>query len=105
MSLIKYLQTIKDIDPGKIEVENVRSILNTSRFNAKLICEMAVQENIFIKKYGLICPNDGRIIKEYDNPEEYPTTLTCTLCEDGDVDPSTFQTASLRKIEYYKLRK
>jgi len=104
MSLTKYLQVIKGIDPGKIEVENVRSILNTSRFNAKLICELAVQDGLFEKRIGFICPNEGKIIEDFDyNTVDFPETLTCNTCENDDQEQFAFKTSELRTVEFYRL--
>jgi len=105
MSLLKYLQTIEGIDPGKIEVENVRSILNVNSRSAKFICEMAVQEKLFIKKIGLVCPNEGRVIEEFDSYNEIPEQITCHICETDEREHSTFKTSQLQKIEFYKLKK
>lgn len=105
MSLAKYLQAIKGIDPGKIEVENVRSVLNTSRFNATLICELGVEEGLFNRKIGLVCPNEGRIIQEFDEDEEIPDHITCRLCENDEREEFEWKTADLRRIEYYTLNR
>jgi hypothetical protein len=104
MLLQKYLQTIDGIDPGKIYVENVRSLYNLPRFAARLICEMAVQENIFSKKVGLVCPNCNRIIEEYNSIEEMPKEIHCHICESEEFENSDFTTETLRKEKYYKLK-
>ena len=107
MSLVKYLQIINKINPQKIEIENVRSILNVNTSSAKTICETLVRENIFIKKIGIICPNTdcGRIIEEFDSYEEIPEEITCEICEDNEEERYTFKTQELEKIVFYKLKK
>lgn len=105
MSLLKYFQGIHNIDPGKIYVENVRSILNVSTSAARTICEMAVRDNVFTKKIGVVCPNDNRIIAQYNSLSEIPEFTTCEICESEDRDQFTFQTNQLEKIEFYKLNK
>ena|ERR1035437_9190534 len=111
LGLAKYLQTISTIksfptiDPGNIYVENVRSILNVDKLSATLICEMGVQEKVFIKKIGLVCSNDGRIIQQFDSLNEIPDEITCDICEMGEEDVYTFKTSELEKIEFYQLNK
>lgn len=105
MSLQKYLQTINTIDPGKIYIENVRSILNVSKSSAKVICEMAVKENLFIKQVGLICPYDQRIISHYNSVDEIPDEVTCHICESEEREKFTFKTSELQKIVFYQLNK
>jgi hypothetical protein len=105
MSLLKYLQTINTIDPGNIYVENVRSVLNISGSSAKLICEMAVQEKLFVKQIGLVCPNEDRIIKQYNSYDEIPEEITCQNCEAMEEDTFVFATSQLRKVEFYQLNK
>jgi hypothetical protein len=106
MLLPGYLQTIKKLDPSRIYVENVRSIYNISSVRARVLCEMAVRDNVFQRKIGLICPNSdcGRIIAQYDSYDDIPATVTCELCEMDDTKESIFDTADLEKIEFYQLK-
>ncbi len=104
MSYQKYLQTISQIGTGKIFVENVRQFMNTNVKEARLLCEMAVQNKIFIRKIGLVCPNDNRIIREYDSTGEIPEIITCKVCEIDGIEPDTFRSDELRKITYYTLK-
>jgi hypothetical protein len=103
MSFQKYLQIINAIDPGKIYVESIRSILKVSTLKARTICEMAVQDNLFLRKVGVICPNDGRIIEEYEKESQIPEHITCKICELEDVHPCTFETKDLKTVIFYKL--
>lgn len=105
MSLAKYLQAIKGVDPGKIEVENVRSILDVSRFNARFICELGVTEGVFERRYGFVCPNEGRLIADFGEYDEIPEILTCHVCESDDQEQYVFDTASLKQIQFYRLTK
>lgn len=105
MSLTKYLNTIKSIDPGHIYIENVRSVLNVSRFRAILLCEMAVSYGTFEKKVGVFCPNEDRIIESYSAESEIPEEIKCFICEALDENDFVFKTNRLRKITFYQLRK
>ena len=105
MSFQKYLQIINQIDAGKIYVENVRHFLNTSVEKARIFCEMAVQEKIFTRKIGLVCPNDNRIIQEYNDISEIPNTITCGVCEADGIERYSFNTADLKRITFYSIKK
>lgn len=107
MSFQKYLQTINTINPGKIYVENVRSFLKVSTFYARLLCELAVQDRVFEKKIGIVCPNPNcnRVLKEFSSEKDIPETITCSICESNDEEEFVFKTANLKKVKYYKLRK
>lgn len=104
MSLAQYLQAIKSIDPGKIEIENVRSVLKTSRRSAELICEMGVKEGVFEKRIGFVCPNEGKIIADFDFYDtNIPAQLTCNTCEGDDQEEYIFNTQDLEYIKFYRL--
>lgn len=108
MSLQKYLHTIKDIDPGKIFVENVRSVYKIPQFAARVLCEMAVQDKLFEKKIGLICPAptcNKRIIAEFNSFDELPDEVACAVCEGEGLDQFIYKTSELEKIEFYRLIK
>lgn len=104
MSFQKYLQTISTIDPGKIYVENIRSFMDVSAHKARTFCEMAVREKLFVRKVGLVCPNDGRIIEEYDDESDFPAKIVCHICEAEDKEPCSFNTKNLKSVTFYKLK-
>ena len=47
---------IASLDPEKIYLENVRSALGVSTFQAKLYCETAVRRGVFRKRVEVVCP-------------------------------------------------
>lgn len=104
MSFQKYLQTISTIDPGKIYVETIRSFMNVSTHRARTLCEMAVMDNLFIRKIGIVCPNDERIIEEFDSLNEIPDSITCHFCELEGKENCSFKTINLKKVTFYKLK-
>lgn len=108
MSLQKYLQTIKSIDTGNIYVENVRSVYKIPRFAARVLCEMAVIDNVFVKRIGLICPSkdcNQRIIADYSSYLDIPEEVVCHICEAEENDTYVYKTSELDKIEFYQLKK
>ena len=105
MSLQKYLETISTIDPGKIYVENIRSFMKVSSQKARTFCEMAVRERLFVRKIGLICPNEERVLEEYDDENQFPETITCHICQAEGKEMYSFKTSELKRIVFYKLNK
>ena len=103
MSLQKYLQTISH--SGKIYVENVRAALHVSTLKARTYCEMAVADNLFVRKVGVVCPNDKRIIAEFNNENDIPDEITCNVCRADGIEPDTFKTKDLQKIIFYKVNR
>lgn len=105
MSLQQYLQRINNwADPGKIFVESVRSVLQTSRDKAKIYCEMAVRDDVFKKVIGIECPNCKKILKEYDSLENIPKKISCEICEADDKQVYEWDISELPKLFYYKLK-
>lgn len=103
----RYLPKIESLNPGKIFVENVRSLFGISRVEARTWCEMAVDGKLFEKKIGLICPSptcNDRIIAEYNSFAEIPDEITCSLCEAEGNEDTVYKTSKLNKVEFYKLR-
>jgi hypothetical protein len=105
MLLKKYLQTIEALDPGKIYVENIRSFFHVPRYVAKLMCEMAVVDNLFEKRIGLKCPGCSRIISSYSKESDIPEYITCDICENDDKEEFEFKSSDLQRITFYKLKK
>lgn len=103
----KYLNSISELNPEKIYVENVRSFLHIPSTLAKFICEMAVVDNVFQSKIGIVCPNTDcrRIIKSYNKLTDIPNEIECEICEHTEHEHFIFNTEKLEKIKYYKLNK
>lgn len=100
----KKAAIIEQTDPDRIYVENVRSFFNISTRLAKLLCQLAVRQGIFKKKFGVECKNKSclRIINIYKSKEEIPKHIECLTCQlEGDLD-FKFETTDLEIIEYYQ---
>ena len=104
--IIRKQNIIENTDPDRIYVENIRSFFNFPFPIAKLLCEMAVKEKLFIKKIGLLCPNAdcGRIIKSYEINERIDKFLTCEQCQLKEEEKNCFLSSELDRIIYYQLR-
>lgn len=102
--LKKQSQLIRATDPERIYVENVRSFFHLPYKAAKVLCELAVKEGLFRKKYGVVCPSCGRIIKSYNIKEEIDEEIECELCRDLEEPKHIFQKSEVEIIEYYQLK-
>lgn len=102
--LKKQSQLLQATNPERIYVENVRSFFHLPHQAAKTLCELAVKEGLFKKKYAVSCPSCGRIIESFDNVEKIPEELTCEICQDLEEPKYTFQKDELEIIEYYQLK-
>lgn len=100
-------QKLLELDPDRFYVENIRSFYNLTTPVARFLCELAVKQRLFDKKFGLFCPNDGcgRMIKSYAPGEPIDNLLTCKNCEILNRVPYEFPSDSLERMTYYKLRR
>ena len=119
MLLMKFLETISkfvpgsvlagketalaELDPDKIYVENVRSLLGISSQSAVHICETAVRQGLFRRAVEVLCP-DGAVATSADTEAGLPPTVRCWVEEDGRFEEVELPTRSLAKIAYYSLR-
>lgn len=104
----KSFQKISALNPERFYLENVRSIFGITTFEARLLCEMAVEQKLFQKRIALICPDPechGRIIATFRTLAEIPETISCSLCEAEDHEQISYNTSSLKKISFYNLVK
>lgn len=90
------------LDPNRIYVENVRSILGSPSWLARFICELGVRRGVFEKKVQVLCP-DGAAVLTASSADEVPTTVLCWEESDGDWTQTSFESANLQKLEFYSL--
>lgn len=112
----KFLQRIADViplagvpldrlarlDPDRVYLENVRSLLEVSTFSAKLVCETAVRRGIFIRRTSLICP-DGSVAWTGGPEDDPPATLRCWHETEYGPEPEAIARESLRREEFFVL--
>lgn len=101
----RKLDVIRKTNPNRIYVENIRSFYHIPKKLAKFVCEVAVSEGVFRKKYGLICPNDDceRIVLSFDSRDEIPEYFECENCETQEREVCSFKTEDKYIITYYQL--
>lgn len=97
-------KVIEETNPDKIYVENVRSFFNIPTKWAKYLCELAVRQNVFRKRYGVMCKNSDchRIIEVFNSQNDIPDELECYVCQSEGKD-HVFKKEELDVIEFYQL--
>ena len=90
------------LNPDKIYVENVRSVLKTSHARALKICETAVRQGFFSRGVEVLCPN-GRVAASADIEANLPPTVFCWQEEDGHYEEIELPTSELQKLTFYRL--
>jgi hypothetical protein len=89
------------LNPEKILVENVRSVLDVSQDEARRVCETAVRQGLFTRGVDVLCPN-GSAAATKDREEDLPTEVTCIEEQDGHPEEVLLPTEGLRKIVFYR---
>lgn len=91
------------LNPDRIDVENVRSILNLTQAEAFAVCERAVSQGLFGKAVEVRCPDDA-VAAIAASEEELPGTVYCwEQGENGHLEEVEIPTKDLRKAVFYTL--
>lgn len=98
------LLALEHIDPRRISVETVRSMLNSSASAAKLYCETAVRRGLLKRGYQYWCPDGKNVAATVFDGEPIPPTVECVQEENDDYRMLTLDTASLRRTEIYAIQ-
>ncbi len=119
MSLARFLDTISSfvpgaslrgredaiarLDPDKIYLENVRSVLDVPYQLALDICEAAVRQGTFRRGIEVRCP-DGVVAISADSEAELPETVHCWQSDHGQIEDVELPVRELTKIIFYRLK-
>jgi hypothetical protein len=95
-------EAIAKLNPEKIYVENVRSLLDVSTWRARQICETAVRQGVFERRVEVMCP-DGAVAASAATESELPETVRCWAETPDGFEESWVQTALLPKQPFYRL--
>jgi hypothetical protein len=95
-------EELAKLNPDKIYVEQVRSLLNVSHERALWICETATRQGVFSRHVEVYCP-DGQAAASAPTESELPLTVMCWHEEDGDNEEIEMSTRELKKLTFYKL--
>ena len=96
------VEKLSALNPERIYLENVRSILNVSAFQARLICDTAVRRGLFRRELLVLCP-DGSVGASAETPDKLPPTVPCWTEIDGNFERAEVQTSTLRTLEVFAL--
>ena len=95
-------EKLSKLDPDKIYVENVRSILNVSYNTALQLCEQAVGQGYFKRGIEIKCP-DETVAKVVYPGDKIPDTVKCLENEEGFYKEVDLPTKDLDTRPFYIL--
>ena len=95
------IEALSRLNPDKIYLENVRSVLNISHRRAKFICDIAVKQGAFESWIEVRC--DGSVVATAKTEVDVPNTVRCWIERDGESEPIDMESADLPKVPFYKL--
>jgi len=98
----KEAALLAKLNPDRIYLENVRTLLNVSPQTARRICETAVRQGLFTRKIGVLCP-DKNIGATAQTEDQLPATVHCTIEREGQFEEEDIPTEQLDKITFYQL--
>ena len=103
-SVKQIKKSLETLNPDRIYIENIRSVLGSNTRIATIICNIAVRQGFFVKRYALACKNDScdRILASYSSLDQIPKRITCDFCEEEGKMESTFNSSDLDIIPFYK---
>ena len=90
------------LDPRKIYLENVRSILGISSNKAQSVCEVAVRQGVFEEWVEIRCP-DGSVPASAKEESELPPVVYCWVEEGRHKNEIELKSAELPKVTFYRL--
>lgn len=97
----KRMRALSEIDPQRIYLENIRVVLGSSSWVARLICETAVRQGIFVRRIQLVCP-DGGVALTVPTEDAIPPMVKCRKEVDGALEESLESSDLLDRIEFYQ---
>lgn len=99
----KRFEIISQTDPERIYIEQVRSFLGLNAWLATLLCEMAVKDRLFKKRYAIECPKCRRVIKSVKHKSELPSIVTCDTCQLLEKEKCEYLKDEILLIPFYQL--
>lgn len=96
-------ELVAQTDPERIFVENVRSFFNWPYSMAKLACDLAVREKVFLHRTAYLCKNEDckRILVV--TAAESEDIVTCEICEALERNQFQFHLKELEPLDLYSL--
>ncbi len=94
---------LAELNPNKIYIESVRSILNVSHETARRICETAVRQGEFLRGIEVMCPS-GAVAATAETEDKLPKVVRCWMEDSsGHSEEVELPTSTLRKTVFYRL--
>jgi hypothetical protein len=100
--MLGNLEELTKVDPDRIYVENVRSVLGVSYKLARRLCETAVRQGAFQRNVEVVCPS-GAVAASAPSEDQLPETVRCFTDEDGFAEEIELPTKELQKTVFYRL--
>jgi hypothetical protein len=97
------IDALSRLNPQRIYIENVRSILGVNATEAIKLCENAYHQGLFGKGIEVRCP-DGAVAIAADAENAIPQTVHCWVEEDGHLEEKEVLTRDLERVSFYVLR-
>jgi hypothetical protein len=97
------INALSRLNPQRIYIENVRSILGVNTAEAIKLCEKAYRQGLFSKGIEVRCP-DGVIAAATSTENAIPPTVHCWIEEDGHLEEQELPTGALEKVSFYALK-
>ncbi len=99
---IRHPDALAQLDPDRIDVENIRSILGVSHREALKICEAAVRQGLFETRIAVLCP-DGTVAVSGGKETDIPSMVQCWMEVDGHKEAVDLPTIELERLVFYRL--
>jgi hypothetical protein len=93
---------LAQLNPDRIYVENVRSLLDVSNSNAVAILEEGLKQGWLLSGVEVTCP-DGSVAAIAETEDMLPETVFCTQEEGGHPEEVELSTHLLKKRKFYRL--
>ncbi len=95
------IEALSRLNPDKIYLENVRSLLNISHRRAKIFCDTAVRQGAFESWIEVRC--NESVVATAKTEVDLPKTVRCWIERDGESEPVFMKSADLPKVPFYRL--
>jgi hypothetical protein len=101
-ALIGNPEALADLNPNKIYLENIRSVLGVSSRSAQRICDTAVRQGVF-RKYVEVVRPDGAGVVAAESENELPEFVRYWKEEGGNYEELSIPTREHSKTVFYRL--
>jgi hypothetical protein len=92
---------LRELNPDKIYLENVRNLLHVSSEKALKVIDHAVRQGLLSKYVEVLCP-DGSVAYTATSENDLPDHVKCWVEENNAYAVSTLPTVELNKLVFYK---